>query len=119
MEKSALLSPPEPLFKVHAALMKCPEGLLKRFSVQHGAPCEKGLRGRLEAACRPRRTLLRLLPCGYSLEARWLYGPVPAREDAPALSTLAASAAFSFLVAILRGFGSRPRCSDRQRAKLP
>jgi hypothetical protein len=40
MEKSALLSPPEPLFKVNAALMKCPKGLLKRFSVQHGAPCE-------------------------------------------------------------------------------
>ena len=36
------LNRPEPLFKVHAALMKCPEGLLKRFSVQHGAPCEKG-----------------------------------------------------------------------------
>jgi hypothetical protein len=42
MEKSALLSPPEPLFKVNAALMKGAEGLLKRFSVQHGAPCEKG-----------------------------------------------------------------------------
>jgi hypothetical protein len=36
----------------------------------------------------------------------------------PALSTLAASPAFSFPVAVLRGVGSRPRCSDRQRAKL-
>jgi hypothetical protein len=59
-----------------------------------------------------------MLPCGYSLEARGLYGPVPAREDAPALSTLAASGRLFFSVAVLKGVGSRPRCSDRQRAKL-
>src|SRR3954447_21126932 len=36
MGQSALLSPTEPLFKVDAALVKSPEGLLERCLIQHG-----------------------------------------------------------------------------------
>jgi hypothetical protein len=36
MEAPALLSRPKPRFDIDAALVKCPEGVLKRCSVQHG-----------------------------------------------------------------------------------